>query len=315
MCDVWKAPTRPADEIGPDVLEKLPDLFFANVTGGEPFIRKDLCEIIALLRRKARRVVISTNGYFTDRIIALCEQFGDVGVRISIEGLPKTNDEIRGIPDGFDRALRTLLTLREMGMKDIGFAMTLQDANCRDLVGLYGLARSLGCEFATAAVHNSHYFNKWDNAIDDKGLVCGQVEKLIDRLLRTGRAKNWFRAYFNLGLINYIRGNARPLPCRMGSDGVFIDPWGDVLACNGMDRKMPMGNLRDQSWSEIWDSPAAEQVRRHVAECSKQCWMIGNAAPAMWRQLRVPMKWALRNRLRVLLGKGADVSLPGGPCQ
>jgi len=315
MCDVWKAPTRPEDEITLDVLDKLPDLFFANVTGGEPFIRKDLGEIIALLRRKARRIVISTNGYFTDRIVALCEQFPDVGVRISIEGLPKTNDDIRGIPNGFDRALRTLLTLREMGIKDIGFAMTLQDANCRDLVPLYEMAKSLNYEFATAAVHNSHYFNKWDNAIVDTDLVCGQIEKLIDRQLRTGRAKNWFRAYFNLGLINYIRGNERLLPCRMGGDAVFIDPTGDVLACNGMDRKTPMGNLRDQSWSDIWNSPLAEQVRRHVGQCTKQCWMIGNAAPAMWRQLRVPMRWVLRNKLRSLLGKRADISLPGESCE
>ena len=41
----------------------------------------------------------------------------------------------------------------------------------------------------------------------------------------------------------------------MGQDGFFVDPFGDVLPCNGMDEKMPMGNLKEQSWDEIWNSP------------------------------------------------------------
>jgi MoaA/NifB/PqqE/SkfB family radical SAM enzyme len=36
MCDVWHHPTKPSEEIGLDVIEKLPEMFFANVTGGEP---------------------------------------------------------------------------------------------------------------------------------------------------------------------------------------------------------------------------------------------------------------------------------------
>ena len=43
-------------------------------------------DIVNLLRKKTRRIVISTNGYFTDRIIDLCNRFPDTGIRISIEG-------------------------------------------------------------------------------------------------------------------------------------------------------------------------------------------------------------------------------------
>ena len=70
MCDVWHNPTKPAEEIGLDVIEKLPEMFFTNITGGEVFCRQDLSEIVALLRKKTKRIVISTNGYFTDKIIA-----------------------------------------------------------------------------------------------------------------------------------------------------------------------------------------------------------------------------------------------------
>lgn len=298
MCDVWHYPTRASEEIGLEVIKKLPDMFFTNITGGEPFLRQDLPEIVEVLREKSKRIVISTNGFFTDRIISLCRKFPDLGIRISLEGLQKANDEIRGIPEGFDRAMRTLLQLREMGVKDIGFGMTVQDLNAKDLVYLYDLAEALGYEFATATLHNSHYFHKLDNKIENKDMVIGEFERLIKRLLASGRPKNWLRAYFNHGLINYIKGNPRLLACEMGQDGFFLDPTGDILACNGMDEKQPMGNLKEQSWDDIWNSEKAKKVRQMVKDCSKNCWMIGSAAPAIWHHPLKPILWVFKNKIK-----------------
>jgi MoaA/NifB/PqqE/SkfB family radical SAM enzyme len=303
MCNVWQYPNNAKDEIDLNTVEKLPEMFFANITGGEPFIRRDLPEIIKSVHRKAKRIVISSNGFFTQRIIALFEKYPDLGIRISVEGLPKTNDAIRGIPDGFDRTLRTLLALRDMGIRDIGFGMTIQDLNAKDLIPLYRLAEALGYEFATAALHNSHYFHKLDNRINNVGAVSAEIEKLVRLLLKSRKIKKWFRAYFNYGLLNFIHGNPRLLPCEMGRDGFFLDPSANVLACNGMDSAMVMGNLKQQSWEDIWSSPQADQVRRAVRNCRKNCWMIGSAAPAIWRQPLKPVLWVLRNKVRLVLGK------------
>ena len=309
MCNVWEYPTKPSEEIGMDIIEKLPEMFFTNITGGEAFLRKDLPEIVGAIRKKTKRIVISTNGYFTDRIVSLCKKYPDLGIRISIEGLPKANDEIRGIPDGFDRGLRTLLELRSIGIKDIGFAMTVQDKNCKDLLPLYSLAQALGYEFATATLHNSHYFYKLDNVIEDKGKVCGEFDKLIRELLRSKRVKDWFRAYMNLGFKNYIHGNPRFLPCEMGQNGFFVDPWGDVLPCNGMEEKESMGNLHQQTWEEIWNSMRAQEVRNKVKHCKKHCWMVGSAAPAIWQHPVKPIKWVLKNKIKSLMGMDIDLRL------
>lgn len=303
MCEVWNNPTKPSEEIGLDIIEKLPDTFFTNITGGEPFVRADLAEIVKLLRKKTKRIVISTNGYFTERIINLCKKYPDIGIRISIEGLAKANDEIRRIPNGFDRGLRTLLELRAMGVKDIGFGLTVQDLNCSDIIPLYLLAEGLGYEFATATLHNSHYFHKLDNRIEDKEKVCEEFARLINELLRSKRIKDWFRAYFNYGLINYIQGNQRLLPCAMGQNGFFLDPWGDVLPCNGMDEKQPMGNLEEQTWEDIWCSKKAKEVRNIVKKCRKNCWMIGSAAPAMWHNPLKPLVWVVQNKFLGFRGK------------
>ena len=153
MCNRYKAPSKPEEEISLETIRKLPPMYFTNITGGEPFIRTDLKDIVRELRKKSDRIVISTNGFFTDRILDLCKEFPDIGIRISIEGLEQTNNEIRGLADGYNRGYTTLKKLREMGMKDVGFGMTVQDKNAPDLVPLYRLSDEMGMEFATATLH------------------------------------------------------------------------------------------------------------------------------------------------------------------
>lgn len=82
------------------------------------------------------------------------------------------NDELRGHAGGFDKGLHTLLTLKDMGLKDIGFGCTVSNNNSKDMLSLYQLSKSLGMEFATAAFHNSYYFHKDDNVITNKDEVC-----------------------------------------------------------------------------------------------------------------------------------------------
>ena len=200
-------------------------MYFTNITGGEPFIRTDLIEIVRELYKKSDRIVISTNGYFTDRIVDLAREFPQIGIRISIEGLEETNNEIRGLENGYQRGYQTLKRLVEMGMKDVGFGMTVQDRNAPDLVPLYRLSNEMGMEFATASLHNSFYFVEARNIIHDRPMVAQNFEKLINELLKSWSPKKWFRAYFNHGLINYIYGQERLLPCDMSFDTFFIDPY------------------------------------------------------------------------------------------
>ena len=313
MCDCFRNPSRPEEELTLDTIKKLPEMAFTNITGGEPFIRKDINDIVRELYKKTNRIVISTNGYFTDRILALCEEFPEVGIRISIEGLQEANDNIRGIPDGFNRGYSTLKQLVEKGHKDVGFGCTLQEMNADDLVPLYKISEELGMEFATAALHNSFYFRKNDNKIVDKLKVAKALEELINCLLRSGSPKKWFRAYFNHGLINYIYGNKRYLPCDMGSNGFFLDPFGHVMPCNGSAERMSMGNLNVQTWEEIWHSERAQEVRKMVRNCKRNCWMIGSDAPAMKQNIWIPLWWVIKHKLtgRYSLAENKFIDLRG----
>ncbi len=303
MCNRYKAPSKPEEELSVGTIRKLPPMYFTNITGGEPFIREDLPEIVRELYKKSDRIVISTNGFFTDRIVALCKEFPQVGIRISIEGLEQTNNEIRGLDDGFNRGYSTLKTLREMGMTDVGFGMTVQDKNAPDLVPLYKLSNEMGMEFATASLHNSFYFVEAKNIIHDRPMVAQNFEALCNELLRSWSPKKWFRAYFNHGLINYIYGQKRLLKCDMSFDTFFIDPYGDVMPCNGTRDKEVMGNLNTQSWEELWSSPEAEQVRNKVRCCDRDCWMIGSVSPAMNKYIWIPAFWVAWHKFKALFTK------------
>ena len=296
MCSRFKRPSKPEEEISLETIKKLPQMYFTNITGGEPFIREDLKDIVRELYKKSDRIVISTNGFFTDRIIDLCKEFPNVGIRISIEGLEETNNKIRGLQDGFNRGYSTLKKLVEMKHPDVGFGMTVQDANAKDLVPLYKLSDELNMEFATASLHNSFYFVENKNIIHDRLMVAGEFEKLINELLNSNQPKKWFRAYFNHGLINYIFGQKRLLPCDMAFDTFFIDPYGDVMPCNGTKEKEVMGNLNEQTWNELWNSKQAEKVRNKVRHCDRQCWMIGSVSPAMHKYIWKPAWWVIRHK-------------------
>lgn len=307
MCDIWENPTDKKQEITAKELEMLPSFKFVNITGGEPFVRRDLEDIVEVMMKKSPRIVISTSGWHTDRIFRMAEKFPTIGIRVSIEGLSQKNDELRGREGSFDRGLRVLLTLKEMGIKDIGYGCTVSNHNSADMLWLYKLSRELGMEFATAAFHNSYYFHKDDNEITNQDEVIGNFHKLIELLLKENSPKSWFRAFFNLGLINYIRGKPRMLPCEAGTANFFIEPYGEVYPCNGLEErywKESMGNIREaSSFAALWNSEQAQKVRGLVRTCPKNCWMVGTAAPVMKKYIAHPAKWVARNKLNSLLGK------------
>lgn len=303
MCNRYKVPSKPEEEITVETISKLPEMYFTNITGGEPFVREDLKDIVRELYKKSERIVISTNGFFTDRIVDLCKEFPQVGIRISIEGLEQTNNEIRGLEDGFNKGYTTIKTLVDMGMKDVGFGMTVQDKNAPDLVALYDISNELGMEFATASLHNSFYFVESNNIIHDRLMVAQNFEDLINRLLESNSPKKWFRAYFNHGLINYIFSQKRLLPCDMSFDTFFIDPYSDVMPCNGTKEKEVMGNLNTQNWDELWNSAQAEKVRNKVRCCDRNCWMIGSVSPAMHKYIWVPFFWVLKHKFLYIFKK------------
>ena len=308
MCNIWKNPTLPKEEVSLETLSKIPSgVTYLNLTGGEPTLREDLLDIVDLLQPKAMKLEFSSNGLHPERLEPVIKKYPHTKIRFSLEGFEITNNKIRGEKNGYNTKVNGLLRLQELGGTDLGFAITIQDDNIHDLVGLFEFAEKHHFELATSALHNGFQFHKSDNLPYDRLRVARQIEGLITGQLRTNNVKNWFRAYLNLGLITKVLGHDRLLPCTAATDFMFIDPWSDVFACN-VRPDLKVGNLERQNWDEIYNGTKAQEIRQQVAQCTQNCWMVGSAKTAMRNPVfpRLPkfgpLAWVIENKIRVSSG-------------
>ncbi|HEC93675.1 MAG TPA: radical SAM protein [Candidatus Atribacteria bacterium] len=309
MCEIWKHPTKPSEELDPKYLEKLPAGLRINITGGEPMLREDIEEIFKILYPKAYLLELSTNGYFTEKIVHLAEKYPNILIRVSVEGLPKLNDKLRGIPNGFDHALRTILELKKTKCKNIGFSIVISPHNVQDLIHLYELCCYLEIELGNSVIHNSWYFHKFDNVITGDEKVWKGEAEFIKRLLTSPRRKikdklkDYVRAYFNLSILKRLRGDPsgyRP-PCGAGKDFFFIDPYGNITPCNGSEEEWIIGNIKEQSFEEIMNSERFKQVMEKVKACKLECCFVVTERHEMVRKPWKPIWWILKNKIKLAL--------------
>ena len=310
MCNIWKFQTHPNEEIDASYYENLPAGLRINITGGEPTLRKDIDRIFEILYPKSRLLELSTNGYNTEKIVELANKYPNILIRVGVEGLPKVNDTKRGIKDGFDHALRTMLELKKTKCKNIGFSVVISPDNYMDLLHLYDLCVALDVELGNSAVHNSWYFHKEDNQIESEKAL-EQHEKFVKALLTSkrrhlkDRLKDYGRAYFNRSIHRRLRGDTdeyRP-PCGALSDFFFIDPWGNVTPCNGSSEEWKLGNIKEDSLENILASDKAKEAMEKVRNCKRNCTFIVTERHDMVRRPWVPIMWVLKNKWRIRKGQ------------
>ena len=309
MCNIWK--TEDAGDLDAELLKKLPDaLRYVNISGGEPFLRQDLLELVrtAASACPKAQIIISTNGLVAqsrvrETMMALRDEFGDrVGIGISIDGIGETHDRIRGIPGAFDRAVGLARGLKDDGLTNLRLAFTAVDENVSDFYEVYKLAQELNVEFTSAVAQgSSHYFQA--SNVSHVGLedLRRQLDHVASSELSTMSPKRWARAYFDRGLYEFASGGGRPLGCLAAGDFFFLSPAGTIYACNVLD--IPLGNLREASFLEIWDSPEAEAARRSVAKCDMGCWMICTARSAIKRNPLKVAGWVAAGKIKARRGK------------
>ena len=85
---------------------------------------------------------ISSNGKYSYTLEPIIDKFPDIKVRYSLGGFGMTNNKIWGEENGFLTKVNGLLRLRELGGRDLGFAITFQDDNVMDLVELFRFAEN-----------------------------------------------------------------------------------------------------------------------------------------------------------------------------
>ncbi len=302
MCDIWKKDADVARELAPDEYRWLPrSLKSINVSGGEPFLRDDLPEIVAVMSETcaSARIVISTNGLLPERIEAAVARMIEtssrgsdpVAVRVSVDGIGEAHDRMRGIPGAYEKAMETVSRLQRRLVPDLGLAATLTKDNIGEITKVKKKADELGIRFIMSAAHSSPiFFGEHEVERPYSKTSVAEVLELMQEHLRSWRPYDWARAYYLRGVVEYIRGRPRRLPCRAGQDFFFLDPWGDVYPCNIGGTKM--GNVRESGFENMQRKTTCA-VRESVASCDVQCWMVCTVAPPMSKRPLKPLAWML----------------------
>ena len=125
-----------------DIAEMKTRMF--SVTGGEPFMRKDLLDILGFAHSQGLKTGIATNGFFIDK--PMTQKIKEVGIdsiQISLDGLERTHNTIRGNPQSFQKAIRALQLLQGADIPMLSVATTLTQTNYGELENLWKFLNDL----------------------------------------------------------------------------------------------------------------------------------------------------------------------------
>ena len=245
MCYIWQNPTEPKEEVSIETLAKLPGGFDnLNVSGGEPTLRKDLADMVDLLRPKARILEISSNGLHPERLLPIVRKHPDVKIRFSLEGDPATSNSIRGEKDGYATKVAGLRMLQEAGGRIWDLPSSSRTRTWPNSCGPMSwrvpwgsssrrrrAAQRLAVLQERQPLLQSRRRGAAGGGAHHRHAQEQQAEELVPRLSEPGPDQE-------------ILGQPRLIPCTAGTDFAFIDPWSDVWACD-VRSDLPMGNLAE----------------------------------------------------------------------
>jgi MoaA/NifB/PqqE/SkfB family radical SAM enzyme len=284
MCSIWQI--NEYDDAPPHIYRKLPaTLMDVNLSGGEPFLRKDLAEIVRIVHGRVpkARIIVSTNGLMGEvlvpRALELVKIDPGIGFGISVDGVGEMQDFIRGVKGAFDNAVAAAKGLKAEGVDNIRFAFTLTRENAGHMTRVYELAGELGVQFTMAMAHDSDFFfGSHDSAIVRKGgslFVDDALRRDLERIIRNELAsydlKSWGKAFIYHGMYSIMTEGKRPFGNRPGVDYFYLDPKGDIYPSVVHDSVM--GNLAREDFDSIWNSERSNEIRKRCAADERPYWM------------------------------------------
>src|SRR5512146_3052732 len=324
---------RHTGELTIDEIEKvsrsMDDMLFFTPTGGEPFLRKDLPEIVKIFHKNnhAPNVGIPTNGSLTSRVVDGTREMlescpgMDLHIDISIDGVGEDHDRFRGFKGLFDRAIRTYRELRVLEKHYPTFSACIRIAvsayNHDRLEEIYDYLRSnVGVNTVFTLLLRGAPKDpaaKYTPPIDPTANQVN-IENYLDfhyRLERDNKSRE-LSGYYKLPFGDFINAKRiiRPklitrlvkerrfvIPCYAGTLGGNMFSNGDVLACELMGEDKVLGNVRDfdYDFKKIWYSPKADEVRRWISKtkcfCTYECFLTVNILFNPWMYPVILKEW------------------------
>jgi len=287
------------DDLTLDEIDKLTKsvghyLSNVNITGGEPFLRRDIFDIAKcyFTNTRIRTMYITTNGFFTGLIKDFIDKFISANYThllifsISIDDFPERHDANRKVNGLFENAIKTYNAIKDYKNKNIlaNINITVMPANYERILDIYNyLVDIVGIKSYTTTIireegvmkipHNikegilNSYKNLNKKIKDDilSGKIDGYTGGLISKALN---AKN---IVLHDMIEQTFLNNSFITPCYAGGLFLVIDSNGDVKPCEVLTAKL--GNLREYDYDliKLWNSENAIKLRKTIIDTKCRC--------------------------------------------
>ena len=286
-CDIWRKEKK--EELSSkqwlEIIERIRDWlgpYRLDITGGEPFIREDLIEIIEFCNRNEIGPVITTNATLLDKdAIRRLSEIDNLVINISLDGInQKTHDYLRGTIGTYYKVIEVLDGFKSKDRKcSITLATILMGHNVTEIINILkmvfvdGLADGVNFQ---ALDHNfsAEYDENW---YKKSRLWPSETGKnyftfIIDELINF--KKNGLFVYNPIQQLeqfkNYFTNseNKTEALCDAGDSNFIINPSGEVLLCWNTE---PVGDIKKEKPEKIWNSSQADKRRAEIKKCSRTC--------------------------------------------
>ena len=251
-----------------DELERM-QVFYVNIGGGEPTVRRDFWELVDYAVEHHVGVKFSTNGSrITAAVAARIAGTDYVDVQVSLDGANATvNDRVRG-PGSYATAIRAMDNLAAAGVRGFKLSVVVTRENVTQLDAFKKLADRFGAQLRLTRLRPS---GRGAAVWDELHPTAAQQRELYEWLLDHGDSVLTGDSFFHLG------GYGSALPglnlCGAGRVVCLIDPIGDVYACPFVIHDQFLaGNVRDPGgFARVWrESDLFTELRRpqHAGACA-----------------------------------------------
>ncbi len=294
QCDFWKLKTEPKKYLKIHQIKRILSQlrkwlgpFRLTLTGAEPFLRKDILEIINLAANKSIYTVLTTNAWLVDEKLAKkIINSGLEVINVSLDGAKRlTHDQLRGKSGSFKKALKVLENLKKLrGIKKspvIYINTVIMQQNLNELVKLLGIVKRKkidGIRFQALESKNLFGNEDFNSLWFDNNTLWPKNKKKINlvfkRLISLKKEgypiKNTVQELKDLQdyYRNPIEIAKRYKFCFTGIRNFAIDEYGKVKLCFGME---PVGDVLKEKPREIWYGKKAEELRKKIRACQRSC--------------------------------------------
>lgn len=259
--------------------------------GGEPFLRKDLFDLVSQAKSLGLNTIIVTNGVLLDKDnIKKCFDSGVDWLSISIDAASeKVFSRIRGenVLGKMIENINLLNTMKEEVKREfpkIVTCSTIMDDNLEELLGIVNLCKSLKIERVLFQPVVANNIDQTKRDMNSPGFVplnrSEALDKGIEGLIsyKKESLKNFdFIAndIKNLKLIKkYFKGKVRPweYPCYAGYNRVQIVQEGKLYFCVNQEKhEANFGDIKKDSLKDLWFSKKARFYRKLIRGCKTPC--------------------------------------------